>query len=687
MHALRILPPAILALAAGTGALAQTALVTTTHTVVAQGQPPAVEHNFTVTNAGSYSVTLTDLGSKLPTPAPLSSVAMAVTQGTSIVGIPVTSAGTPITFNATASTTYTIHVVGVPGSTLGSGPIEEDVSDSSGNEVFSSIDTLSVPSQQPSAVGIVASTLTVQTGGSYTVALTDLQFPTALQAAALLLIDNTTGTSVALENPPSISFTDTVTLAAGDAYQIVAYGVEASGQVGGLFGISLTPASGAAMYSDLVPVGAVTLLQTSASGTAQSSFTLGSSGATVELTDLSFPSVPLSSVGAAVVDATAQTLAAPAVTGTGAQSISAPSASDSYEVYAYAVPNATASSGSYSVVVQQGTAYPFSEAQAVSSSSTIQAFSLDSSIPSAGSYVLTLTDFQFPAQLTSDALAAVQNGQVVKSITAAGNVSGSYARGPVTLLAFGAEGGTPASPGLMGIDLSPAGGGGSTLDVTEGIGTGFSSTTFTATSQESVQANVADLKFPVALANLDLAVTSGTKLVGEVASAGSAGNFPFQTSANTTYTVNVLAQPAAASNSQPEAAGTYAMSVAAAPVVTLGASSASVASGNPVTLTWTAQNATSCTAAASPSNSGWSGSESPTGSPATTAALTATTDFTLSCSGAGGTDSASVTVTVTAAAKSGGSGGGGSMDLGILAALAALLALRSRQLHHSRSKE
>ena len=114
LRALPIVPSAVLALAASTGALAQAALVGTTHTVVAQGQPPAVEHNFTVTTAGNYSVTLTDLGSKLPTPAPLASVAMAVTQGSSIVGTPVTAAGTAITFNASANTQYKIHVVGIP---------------------------------------------------------------------------------------------------------------------------------------------------------------------------------------------------------------------------------------------------------------------------------------------------------------------------------------------------------------------------------------------------------------------------------------------------------------------------------------------------------------------------------------------------------------------------------------------
>jgi len=677
LHAVRSFLPVILALVGCGDALAQTPLAMAVHTVTALEQPPAVEHDFTVTSAGSYSVTLTDLGSKLSsplTPAPLASVAMAVTQGASVVGTPVTSAGQPINFTATANTTFTIHVVGIPGTQVGSGPIEEDVTDSSGKNVFSSIDTLSPPSQPSSTAATLEDVLTVASSGSYTVSLTDLAFPTALQSAELLLIDNATQSSVLLLSNPG---QNTVALSASDSYQIIAFGVEASGAAGGLFGVAVTPASGASIYSKLVPVGALTLLQTPVSGKAETSFTL-TGAATLSLTDLDLPTVALSSAGAAVVDATAQTLAA-AVTGTGAQNIASPSTSDAYEVFAYGIADSTAKWGSYAVSVQQGTSYPFLDAQAVSTAgSTVQAFSFDTSVSAAGSYVFTLTDFKFPATLTADALVAVQDGQAVGSIGAAGNFTATLAQGPVMLLAFGEEG---SSGGLLGVDLTPATGGVPVFDVTEGIGTGFSSTSFTAQSAQSVQANVADLKFPTALANLNLAVTSGTSLVGEISSAGSSGNFAFMTSANTIYNVNVLAQPASAGSSQEPSAGTYAMSVDPVPVVTLTASSASVVSGGTVTLTWTAQNATSCTASSSPANSGWDGSESATGGgPVTTAALTATTVFSLSCSGEGGTVSATpVTVSVTAA-QSSGSGGGGALDFASLVALAALAALRWRAL-------
>jgi hypothetical protein len=78
-----------------------------------------------------------------------------------------------------------------------------------------------------------------------------------------------------------------------------------------------------------------------------------------------------------------------------------------------------------------------------------------------------------------------------------------------------------------------------------------------------------------------------------------------------------------------------------APTVNLTANPTSVASGGTSTLTWSSTNATSCTASA-----GWSGTKATSGS-TTTGALTATTSYTLTCSGAGGTTPAAATATVT----------------------------------------
>ena len=81
-----------------------------------------------------------------------------------------------------------------------------------------------------------------------------------------------------------------------------------------------------------------------------------------------------------------------------------------------------------------------------------------------------------------------------------------------------------------------------------------------------------------------------------------------------------------------------------APTFTLTASPTSVTSGNASTIIWSSvTNATSCTA-----SGGWSGSKTTAGSFASTGALTSTTTYSLTCSGAGGTTTRSATVTVTA---------------------------------------
>jgi hypothetical protein len=76
------------------------------------------------------------------------------------------------------------------------------------------------------------------------------------------------------------------------------------------------------------------------------------------------------------------------------------------------------------------------------------------------------------------------------------------------------------------------------------------------------------------------------------------------------------------------------------PSIFLSASPTSISSGATASLTWSSTNASSCTA-----SGGWAGSQPPGGN-ATTAALNATTTYTLSCSGPGGNASRSVTVNV-----------------------------------------
>ena len=78
------------------------------------------------------------------------------------------------------------------------------------------------------------------------------------------------------------------------------------------------------------------------------------------------------------------------------------------------------------------------------------------------------------------------------------------------------------------------------------------------------------------------------------------------------------------------------------PTVSLTANPTSVTSGGASTLTWSSTNATSCTA-----SGGWSGTKATSGSQST-GALTASTDFILTCTGTGGSASVSTRVTFSA---------------------------------------
>ena len=103
-----------------------------------------------------------------------------------------------------------------------------------------------------------------------------------------------------------------------------------------------------------------------------------------------------------------------------------------------------------------------------------------------------------------------------------------------------------------------------------------------------------------------------------------------------------------ASLSSLESCGGGSTTHTAAPTVTVTASSNSVSLGQTVTLTWSATNATSCTASADPAESDWSGSHPTSSSQSVTPAMPGTITYTLTCTGAGGSGSGGASVTVSA---------------------------------------
>jgi hypothetical protein len=665
--------------------LAQTSqpLVNVVHTVAAATQPVPVEETFNITTAGTYQVTLTDLGAlQMPTPVPLASATLAITSGNKVVGTPLvaTSGSTSwnMTFSATPGT-YVIHVVGTLSTASGAaaipgyGSIGMLVTNTANNaQVGAFSGVLALPATgTPSNVGTLNDSFSVSTAGGYQVTLTDLQLPTALSTLTLAMLAQ--GSSTLLANlvtgsaPNPLIATATVSLQPGIVYQVVAGG-ESGAVNAGLYGVNVSPAGGGTpVYTNTIPVGAVTSVGKPA---------LTAASYTLSFADLAFPNAL--SQAAAAVTLNGQSVVQLSATGT-----SAPFSASAtpYQVFALGLP-ASGGQGSYTLSVQPVNGTPvLNIARAVSDPiSSIFAYSFDSTTTSEA-YTLDLADFGYPASFTSIQAAAVQAGAILpgssnnsttNSLSGSGSLAINPTAGPISLLVFAqpapAATAGAASAGLFGIDLTETGAGAPAFQTSQGVGQLFSVQTATVSTGGAYQAVVTDLGFPANFANLAVIVTRGTSKIGSIFGGGT---LPFNATGGD-YLINFVAQPSGTAE-----AGTYSIVVGEAPAaaaVTLQTSATSVSSGGTVTLTWTAQNTSSCTASSSPAGA-WSGAVAASGT-ATSAALTATTTFTLTCVGSDGT-SPTQTVTVNiASSSSGGSHGGGTIGTDVLAVLLGLLALR-----------
>ena len=642
-----------------TAAASSSDLLDEVHTIAAATQAVPVECSFDVSLAGSYQITLTDLGvvpgSSPPQPALMTTIKLAVTGGNTVVGTPITltsasnTSGNPqtgsMTFNAAVGS-YVIHVVGMPGGP-GSGPVGIQVTPAGSTTLLASFSpTLALP---PTALPTNESTLddsfTISSSGQYTIALTDLQFPQALTAAVLLVTD---GNAVLVTSPPLSNANPSVTvnLQQGMTYRILGVGQSDPTVNAGLFSASVTPTTAGALpvYSKVVSVGAVTSLG-SAALTGGGTYVLG-------LADLGYPTA-LTGLRAVV---TANGLAAASLTAAG-NSTPFTSTTSTYQVFA--LPSTTGN-GSYaaSLAPQGGGAPVLSTARAVAATGggAASAFNFDTTVVTAGTYAFDLADFAFPSAFASLRSVVVQNGAIVgQPLAVPGTENLTLASGSASLLVF-AQAATAGS--LFGVDLT-ATGGNPLFATTQGVGQLFSGRQVSITAAGNYAVIVSDVGFPAPLSTFAVVVTRGASQIGSIYGGGT---FSFAATPGN-YFINFIAQPGGT-----DQAGTYAMSVAPAPAVTLQSSATTVVSGGTVTLSWTSQNVTSCTA----SGGGWTGSQGPNGT-ITSPTLSGTTTFTLTCTGGGATATSSVTVKLAdPPAKS--SGGGGALSLwGLLGLLGALL--------------
>jgi hypothetical protein len=234
----------------------------------------------------------------------------------------------------------------------------------------------------------------------------------------------------------------------------------------------------------------------------------------------------------------------------------------------------------------------------------------------------------------------------------------------------------PPATGIGIFDVTVATSGASPqilLDQTQSVGGVLDTRTLTVGISGAYDATLTDLGFPAAFQDLAVVVSHGGQIDGKIYGGGT---FTFNVTPGQ-YVLTFVATPNATASSMPPAIagyGLYAVRIASsAPQVTLTASASSVATGDTVTLTWSSQNATACTASGS---SDWTGAQKTSGTLAVVVAATET--LSLTCTGPGGSASQSVKITATAAPSK--SGGGGSLDGAMLLWLGAcLLAARAGQ--------
>jgi hypothetical protein len=621
--------------------------------IAAPGVAAPSEFSFTASTAQALVVTLTDAQQ----PAAFQTLQIAVTLGDKLVGtasVDGTTGVTSATVNLPAATgNYEFHVIGTPASSgFGSfGSFSVCTAPQATPAACIAADSYSDNIEAPSTASTTGTstlntTFTSTTAGTYTVRLTDDQFPTALTTLSGGI---TQGSTPIIQLAPG---TTSVTLAAATSYQVLIAGIANSSVEAGLYSIQITDPTGKAIFTQTLPVGEL------ASATTVTNPAAGS--LSLSLKDQQYPSA-LSGVGVAVTSAGSLL---GELTTSGSTTLTA--VAGSLSVWEYAV--AGAEPGSYTVSLSAGTTSLLSATQVVNPANAAAspgsyAFAVD--LPAAGLYQLVVTDFQFPSELATLTYTVAQNGTVIQpdsngnfTVTAAGSAIIVVAATPTT-------GGNETGVGIFGITVTTTGASPTVLlDQTQGVGGVFTTQTLNVGESGAFDATLTDLGFPATFQNLAVLVSQQSQVVGKIYGGGS---FPINATPGP-YVVTFVATPGTQNY------GLYALNISSAPpTVTLTASATSVVSGQSVQLSWTSTSATSCSASGAPQ---WSGAEA-TSSTGLAVQITSDVTLSLTCTGPGGSATQTVSVNVTTAPAS--SHGGGALDPATIALLSLLtLALRGR---------
>jgi len=611
----------------------------------------AAPSTFTFTAAATETLTLTL--TDFQEPATFTTLQVAVTQNDTLVGSAAVDSShmATVAIAAVAGNVYVLNVIGMPDATQGYGSFGACVtrnSDTTPRQCvapYSFSGNLQTPSA-PSNTGnsTLDTVFTATSTGTYQVTLTDDAFPVALQMVSATIFNGATQVGGVFGSGAATP----VTLTGGTTYTLLVAAQAAASPQAGLYGVHITDPSGAPVFDRTLPVGSLGASTAVNNPSAQS--------LTLTLADFDYPA-PLSSLGAAV---TSGGLAALGVLGAAGSLPNIMAPEGRLEVWQYGA--AGASPGVYSLNLAGPAASLLSTTQVVNpgNNASTGSFAFVVNLPAAGNYTLSVSDFQFPIALQALSSTIAQNGI---PLTVNANGGFSAAAGPAVVVVNATA---PASGGgIFAVSVVTTGSPAQILlDQTQALGGVFNTQILTYGSSGNYVVTLNDLGFPTLFQNLAVVVSQGSQVLGKIYGNGS---FPIIATPGQ-YVLTFIATPGA------QDYGLYSVNIASAvPVVTFTASASTVTSGEPVTLTWSSQNATACTASGSPA---WTGPEPTSGS--TAVAVSGTEMYSLTCSGPGGS-SAPMSVTVTAKAAASSSGGGGSLDMALLSLLAFLLFARQCQ--------
>ncbi len=372
------------------------------------GAPPVtaegiLQQQFTVTTAGSYQVSLTDLA--LPQPLQAPALLIVLLNGTVIARLPDPSNNNAVTTTVTLQTgSYQIFAVGLAATQTSGGLFSASVipaSTGGGAPAFA----WTVPVGGTVAVG---GAVQLNTGAQYSLALKDLVFPVGLSQLAAMVVDSSRGSAAAnLATSGSQSFM-AVGGNPGDTYQIYAAATATGTQGAGSYSAQLLSQNGLAVS------GSANAVTSTSSTLMPFSFTADVPAAgtyTATLTDLQLPT-PLAIAEFALVQGGV-------VTGTprtdaGAITASLAAGSASLQLLGFAQSSMSAGSLMDLSVGDSTGKLVFDQPQGVGAAFRPTQIS----ITSPGTYQFTLADLAWPASFSQS------GGQLTGVLTKGGTVVG-----------------------------------------------------------------------------------------------------------------------------------------------------------------------------------------------------------------------------------------------------------------------